>query len=238
MQVLDVMIRNGRGLPPGEIAALTDLRPNQLHRYLVSFVRTGMLSHSPDTGLYDLGPKARVLGAAAFARFDPMGHANEAAQRLAAVTGHTVCLFGWTNIGPVMLGRHLGIHPMPVTLHVGSVLPLHGTVTGQVFVRLLPAVVTAALVAREVEQAEDDGHPVPPEAPLEEVVESSSGHTIFWSSAPILPGSMAAAAVRDGGGTMRCLIGVMVPRGRAGPDRPIVDAALGACARSLEEDQH
>jgi len=49
------------GLP--QIASLSGVQPSRVHRYLVSLGRVGLVSQSPASGLYDLAPLMRRLGA-------------------------------------------------------------------------------------------------------------------------------------------------------------------------------
>src|SRR5258706_337867 len=69
-----VLLAIERGYGPvtlSQIAAGSGMQPSKAHRYLVSLCRSGLVSQSPRSGLYDLGPAMRRLGAEALRRRGP-----------------------------------------------------------------------------------------------------------------------------------------------------------------------
>lgn len=59
-----------------QVAEGAGMQPNKAHRYLVSLGRVGLVSQSPQSGRYDLGPAMRRLGAEALRRMDEVGVAS------------------------------------------------------------------------------------------------------------------------------------------------------------------
>ena len=90
-----------------DLAAAAGMPPAKAHRYLVSFVRMGLVSQAAETGLYDLGAFALDLGLSALARLDPVAIAATALTELVTEIGQTVALAVWANQGPTIV-RWLG----------------------------------------------------------------------------------------------------------------------------------
>src|ERR1700674_4450398 len=55
-----------------DLAAAAQMPAAKAHRYLVSFVRMGLVEQQAQTGLYDLGAFALELGLSAVARLEPV----------------------------------------------------------------------------------------------------------------------------------------------------------------------
>lgn len=136
-------LEHGRGpMALSEVARGSELHPAKVHRYLASLVRTGLAAQNPETGLYDLGPAARRLGVEALRRTDPVSLVSAHAVGLRDETGHTVNVGVWAESGPMLVRWDSGVHALPITVRVGSVLPLLDSAVGCVFFAQLPASVT------------------------------------------------------------------------------------------------
>src|SRR3569833_108504 len=133
-----------------ELAAAAQRPPAKAHRYLVSFMRMGLVEQHSETGLYDLGSFALELGLSAIARLEPVTLAAPALTELREEIGQTVALAVWANHGPTIV-RWLGADtPVSASLRVGAVMPLTRSATGQVFLAFLPPETTAPLVRKEL----------------------------------------------------------------------------------------
>ena len=64
-RILDVIRKTGRPMPLKEIADACALTVPNVHYYLVSFQKVGVVQQHADTGHYGLGPYALRLGLAA-----------------------------------------------------------------------------------------------------------------------------------------------------------------------------
>ncbi len=107
-----------------DIAARAHMPAAKAHRYLVSFVRMGLVEQNAETGLYDLGAFALDLGLSAIARLEPVSLAAPALESLRQETSQTVALAVWANHGATIV-RWLGSDtPVAASLRVGSVMPL------------------------------------------------------------------------------------------------------------------
>lgn len=148
-------LEHGRGpLTLSEVASLSGLHPSKAHRYLVSFQRVGLASQDVKSGLYDLGPAARHLGLEALRRSDPVSVASSRAVELRDKTGHTVNVSVWSEDGPLLVRWDTGTHPLPISMRVGSTLPLLDSAVGQVFFAFLPRAVTKSVLMAQQRRKE------------------------------------------------------------------------------------
>lgn len=141
-------------MPLSRIAADSGLQPSKTHRYLVSLLRTGLVSQEVGTGLYNLGPAARRLGVEALRRVDEVGTASRHACALRDRTGHTVYLAVWTDAGPSLVRQDHGWHPLPILVRVGSILPITDSSLGRAFLAYLPEPLTRPILQAQQQRKE------------------------------------------------------------------------------------
>lgn len=132
MRLIEFFVAASGPMPLREIAKGTGLGPSATHRYLVSFVRSGLLVQLSDQR-YDLGPLALRLGFAALGRIDSLQIAIDTLDKFVAETGTTAMLSVWSERGPLVVRWRQGIAPVYTTIAVGSVLPVLSSATGNVF---------------------------------------------------------------------------------------------------------
>jgi DNA-binding IclR family transcriptional regulator len=132
-----------------QIAALSGMQPSKAHRYLVSLGRAGLVSQSPSSGLYDLGPAMRRLGAEALRRMDEVALASEYLPGLRDRTKHAINLAVWGDHGPVIVRWDYGSHVLPITVRVGATLPMLSSSIGRVYLTHLPRTLTDPVVAAQ-----------------------------------------------------------------------------------------
>lgn len=150
-RILDVIRKVGIPLALKDLAEKCELSVPNVHYYLVSFQKVGVVQQHPDTGLYGLGPYALRLGLAALEQFDVFTTARPIMAELATITGQTVFLGVWGNKGPTIVYRVEGGSSRPLLeLRVGSVLPLLSSALGRNFLAHLPATQTQDLLSREL----------------------------------------------------------------------------------------
>lgn len=155
-------LEQGRGpLPLSDVARRSGMHPSKAHRYLVSLVRTGLAARDVATGFYDLGPAARHLGVEALRRTDAVSVASAHAVELRDATGHTINVAVWGDAGPLIVRWDTGAHALPITVRVGSTLPLLDSAVGMVFLAHLPRSVTDQVLERQQRQSET--RPLPAE---------------------------------------------------------------------------
>lgn len=148
MTVLIALEQGGGPVPLNEVARRSGQKPSKVHRYLVSLCRAGLASQSPTSGLYDLGPTMRRLGAEALRRTNEVTIASEYTAQLRDDTGHSVNLSVWSDDGPTLVRWDFGAHVLPLNVRVGATLPLLASTAGRVFLAFLPPRMTAAALAK------------------------------------------------------------------------------------------
>ncbi|GAA4288841.1 IclR family transcriptional regulator [Georgenia daeguensis] len=137
MRVLTALERGGQPMSLSQIALGSGMQPSKAHRYLVSLCRTGLTYQLP-SGLYDLGPTMRRLGAEALRRTNEVAVTSDYASILRDTTGHSVNVAVWGDDGPIVVRWAHGSHPLAVTVRVGATLPLLASSIGLVFASFLP----------------------------------------------------------------------------------------------------
>ena len=139
----------GEGAFLREVAEHSGLSRSQAHRYLLSFVNTGVAEQDERSGRYYLGGLTVRLGLAAMARLDTVRIAAEHLEDLLAEMKTTGLLSVWGDYGPTVIRWIDGGMPLFTSLHTGSVLPLQTSSTGILFLAHCPPEQTRERVERE-----------------------------------------------------------------------------------------
>src|SRR5262245_9221779 len=145
--LLEALERASGPLALKDLAERAGLDPSGAHRYLVSFVRCGLVTQGADSR-YDFGPLALRMGLAALPRVDPGPAPARALPRPVDETGCPALLAVWSNRGPTVV--HWQRHGNLVTsLNLGSVLPVSRSSAGRMLLAFLPDKVTGEALAWE-----------------------------------------------------------------------------------------
>jgi DNA-binding IclR family transcriptional regulator len=144
-EVLMALVETG-AVPLRDLARAVDMPTSLAHRYLASLMASGLATQNAVTGLYDLGPSAIRIGAAAIARVAPLRLAGEAMAALVARTGLTALLTVLGDRGPTIIRWERSYVPFVTTLAVGSTLPLTGSASGRALLAFMPDRVTKKLI--------------------------------------------------------------------------------------------
>lgn len=137
-----------------QISAASAMSPSKAHRYLVSLGRVGLVSRAKGSGLYDMGPAMRRLGAESLRRMDEAGLASEYLPGLRDRTGHAVNLAVWGDHGPVIVRWDYGSHALPITVRVGATMPLLSSSVGRLYLAHLPSAMTDPVLLSQADGAE------------------------------------------------------------------------------------
>jgi DNA-binding IclR family transcriptional regulator len=161
-RLLQALAISGRSLLLRDLSRSAGMPAAKARRYLVSFIRMGLVEQDANTGRYDLGGFALELGLASLARLDPARLAGPVLDDLCERTGETVALAMWGNRGATCVRWLEAGGPVTVTLRTGVVLPLLSSATGLAFAafyrspylrRMLDAEIEAAAAARQATPA-------------------------------------------------------------------------------------
>lgn len=132
-RLLRALATNGRSMMLRDLAKNAEMPAAKAHRYLVSFMRMGLVEQDANTGRYDLGGFSLELGLASLARLDPVRLAAPVLEDLCERIGETVALAMWGNHGATCVRWIESGGPITVTLRTGVVLPLTTSATGLAF---------------------------------------------------------------------------------------------------------
>ena len=132
-RLLDVLAKNNRPMMLRDIAKGAGMAAAKAHRYLVSFMRIGIVEQDPGTGRYDLGAYALELGLAGFGRLDPVRLAGPVLDNLGEQIQETVALAVWGTYGATIVRIVDAGNPVTITLRPGAVLSLSRSATGRAF---------------------------------------------------------------------------------------------------------
>lgn len=133
------------------LAEAAGMPPSKAHRYLVSFMRMGLVERESVNGHYRLGPKAAELGAVALDALDPLALSVETMMELREELSHTFVLTVWGSSSPVIVRVEEADRVLTVNVRVGKSLPMLNSAAGQLFAAYLPRTVTQALLEAEIE---------------------------------------------------------------------------------------
>ncbi|MEO1103858.1 MAG: helix-turn-helix domain-containing protein [Pseudomonadota bacterium] len=155
VRLLSILAAAGQPMSLRELSTSASMAPAKVHRYLASFVETGMVDHR-GSGSYDLGPRAAEIGMAALQRVDIVNRASDRLPGLVEEVNATGMLTVWTANGPMVVRWERARVPMSGQIGVGSVLPLLRTATGRAFIAHMPDRVLADLVRSQLPHGQVD----------------------------------------------------------------------------------
>ncbi|WP_297579911.1 IclR family transcriptional regulator [Devosia sp.] len=121
-----------------EIARECGMPPSKVHRYLTTFVSTGLVRQEGRSGQYDIGPAAMQLGLAAIARHDFVNRTADGLGALSLRTGMTALLTVWGNGGATVVRWERGAVPAVTSMGLGTSLPLLNSASGRAFLAWYP----------------------------------------------------------------------------------------------------
>ncbi len=135
-----------------EIAHRANLHPAKVHRYLVSFVRQGMVRQDPTSGLYTWGPLALEIGAAALRSVSFIRIAAVEASFVRDKANATVAVAVWGTHGATHVLVEEARKSVVTKSQLGSVLPLLTSATGRAFAAYLPSSATKGMIEDELKK--------------------------------------------------------------------------------------
>ena len=132
-RLLRALAASQRSMMLRDVARNAGMPAAKARRYLVSFMRMGLVEQDANTGRYDLGEFSLELGLASLARLDPVRLAGPVLDDLCEQIGATVALAMWGNHGATCVRWVEAGGAVTVTLRTGVVLPLTTSATGLAF---------------------------------------------------------------------------------------------------------
>ena len=136
--ILSALVEASTPLSLKEIARRVAMPPSKVHRYLVSFIRVGLVQQGAQGANYDLGPNALLLGFAAMRRLDLLSVSERVMKAVRDTVDESVTLAVWSSNGPVIVRFMENSSPVSVNVRVGSSMPLLTSALGRVFLAWEP----------------------------------------------------------------------------------------------------
>ena len=164
-RLLDVLTNEPRAMMLRDLAQRAGMSPAKAHRYLVSFLRLGVVAQDPLSGRYELGGFALQLGLARLARVDGVKLARIALAELRDRLDVTVGIAVWGNQGPTVVHWMESSYPAKAALKLGDVMPMLGSATGLLFAAYLPRSKTGPMIERELQDARQRASDATPRTP-------------------------------------------------------------------------
>jgi len=153
-KLLRALVNSRKATPLKTLAASAGMSASMAHRYLTSFVRTGLVEQDPISAHYDLGALALKLGLAALSRTDFMQVADDQFKQLVErvdIDGH---ISVWGSYGVTTVRYHNRHAPILSNFRLGDVLPLLDSAAGRIFLTYLGARMTSPILKAEAAKSE------------------------------------------------------------------------------------
>jgi DNA-binding IclR family transcriptional regulator len=188
-RLLEALTNEPRAMMLRDLAKSAQMSPAKAHRYLVSFLRLGVVAQDPISGRYELGGFALQMGLARLARVDGVKLARLALAQLRDRLDITVGIAVWGNLGPTVVHWMESSHPAKASLKLGDVMPLLGSATGLLFAAYLPRSKTQAMIDRELADTRRSAHTSGPrsEAELAQVLDEVRANGAARVAGMLLP---------------------------------------------------
>jgi DNA-binding IclR family transcriptional regulator len=151
-RLLNALQQSKRPLSLTALSEATGMTPSKCHGYLSSFLRVGLIAQKESGGVYDLGPAALRLGLAALERIDALQEARQAMGQLCDELQETIVLSVWGNHGPTIVYKQDGPRWSPLSVRVGTVLPVLSA-TGMVLLSGSKPEAVEPLIRQELDAA-------------------------------------------------------------------------------------
>jgi DNA-binding IclR family transcriptional regulator len=203
--LLQALAMGNRAMMLRDIAKAAGMPSAKAHRYMVSFLRLGLVEQDRSSGRYDLGTQVLRLGLAGLARIDPVRFAGPILEDLCDTIHGTVALAVWGSQGPTIVRIVDAGGPVTVTLRHGAVLPLFKSATGRAFAAFFRSPFLKEALDRELQEiAKDEGvAPTTVRRQFEKLLHEIVTRGIARTTGSLTPGINGfSAPVYDHGGRM------------------------------------
>lgn len=154
-RLLKVLASTNRPMMLRDIAKGAGMPAAKAHRYMVSFLRIGIVEQDSSSGRYDLGAYALELGLSGLGRLDPVRLAGPILDTLCEEIHETVALAVWGTHGATIVRIADAGGPITITLRPGTTLPLCNSATGRAFAAFHRSPYLKKLLDEELKQISD-----------------------------------------------------------------------------------
>jgi DNA-binding IclR family transcriptional regulator len=204
-RLISALVAHGRPMMLRDLAASAGMPAAKAHRYLVSFMRAGLVDQDNATSRYTLGSFALELGLASLGRLDPVRLADPILDALCEEIQETVALAVWGNMGATIVRRVDSGDSITVSLRAGSVLSLANSATGRAFTAFSRTPSVRKLLDQELKQASEASNVASSilRRNMDKAIAETREHGIARASGSLTPGINGfSAPVFDHSGAM------------------------------------
>jgi DNA-binding IclR family transcriptional regulator len=150
LRVLKALVNLGQPAGLSEVAEAAGMHPAKVRRYMVSFIRGGLIRQDAETGRYDLGPYGLDFSLAYIERLDAHKVGAAALSGLVNEVNQSAFVAVWGSHGPTVVEWQPARAPISASTRIGTVFPLLASSTGRTFLAYLPSAETQPLLQREI----------------------------------------------------------------------------------------
>lgn len=152
-RLLKVLAATNRPMMLRDIAKGAGMPAAKAHRYMVSFLRIGIVEQDASSGRYDLGAYALEIGLSGLGRLDPVRFAGPILESLCEEIHETVGLAVWGTYGATIVRIVDAGAPVTITVRPGTVLPLSKSATGRAFAAFYRSPYLKRILDQELHEA-------------------------------------------------------------------------------------
>jgi DNA-binding IclR family transcriptional regulator len=217
-RILDHLARAPTPVALRELAAAGHMSPGKVHRYLASFLVSGLARQDFDTRKYVLGPLALQIGLAALNSYQPLRDAIALQQELRDHLDETMVLSVWGTQGPTIIHVAESSQPIIMTMRVGAVLPMLATASGLAFAAFLPRHITRPFIRSAVKADKGLNIFARDNASIDRLIAQVRERGYAFNQGHLMPGISAAAfPLIDRTTTLVAVLAVMGRHERVNP---------------------
>lgn len=232
-KLLNVLAAANRPMMLRDIAKGAAMPAAKAHRYMVSFLRVGIVEQDAASGRYDLGEFALSLGLSGLSRLDHVRLSGPTLEALCEKIHETVVLAVWGTHGATIVRIVDAGGPITISLRAGTVMPLCTSATGRAFAAFSRAPYMKHLLDQELKEISESSKTSVTTArrQLEKALAECREKGIARATGSYTPGINGfSAPVFDHTGQMVAAITSLGATGEfnAEWDSPVVEAMLSA----------
>lgn len=148
--ILEVIKKSEKPVTLTEISLKTSMVKSSLQRYLISFIKTNILSYDLETKTYTLGYKLMDFGLSALNRIDIISIIEPFLLNIKMELDQSSVLSLWTDQGPIVVKYQSSGRSINVEVKIGYSPPLLISSVGKCFAAFLPPEITKDIFSKEI----------------------------------------------------------------------------------------